>query len=454
VHGANDAIEDAEIRVGRTLRGKWRLDRVIGVGGTAAVYGALHRNGSRVAVKVLHRSVASSRDQRARFQREGNVANSVGHPAVTAVYDDDVDEDGCPFLVMDLLEGQTLAARAAACGGTLEVFEVLDLTARLLDVLGAAHARGILHRDIKPQNLFLTTAGELKVLDFGIARLTDPALSSVTTEVGKLLGTPAFVPPEQARGRPDQMDPRSDLWAVGATMYTLLTGRYVHEAPTSTEQLGLAMMAGAPSLGRVMPTLPAPLIVLVDRALSYSREDRWPDAQAMREAVLWLLGHWEATPMGPLEVPAAWASGGSSSSGFENAGVLTGDPESDRSGQHRPRLRGVGPLLTLAAVVLLGALWRWTSIPSVPTRVLATSVATAPAAHLEGAPGLPSDRTSASEPGPNPSRPTPHAAATTATPTAPLRDGRPRTVKAPSEPPSAAPDPLAAPSRNPLDRRY
>jgi serine/threonine-protein kinase len=165
-----------------------------------------------------------------------------------------------------------------------------------------------LHRDIKPENLFMTKQGELKVLDFGIARLADSELTVSATEVGTLLGTPAFLPPEQARGLVNSIDARTDLWAVGATMFTLLTGRFVHEASTPNEQLGLAMTASARSLSEVQPASPAALASIVDRALAYAQSNRWKDARAMQDAVRWAREHWDEIAKTPETVPAEWGA--------------------------------------------------------------------------------------------------------------------------------------------------
>jgi serine/threonine-protein kinase len=280
-----EVTKQAEERVGTTLEDKWHLDKLLGVGGMASVYAATHRNQKRVAVKVLHRDLSLHPDVRARFLREGYLANTVGHSGVVTVDDDNVMEDGSAFLVMELLDGETLEARRAARGGTLPAGEVLGHAEKLLDVLVAAHDKGIVHRDLKPDNLFLTTSGELKVLDFGIARLQELSASSGGTRIGSILGTPTFMAPEQARARWDEVDGRTDIFAVGATLYTLLSGRFVHEAGTVNEELGLAMTARAGSLAAVAPGLPAPVVAFVDRALAFEKAARWPDARAMRSAL-------------------------------------------------------------------------------------------------------------------------------------------------------------------------
>src|SRR5262249_48686054 len=139
------------------------------------------------------------------------------HRGVVRVIDDDTTEDGAPFLVMELLEGETLQGRMLRCGGSLGAREVLALAYQVLDVVHAAHARGILHRDLKPDNLFLTKEGIVKVLDFGVARMAIPGSGSDPTRTGRTMGTPAFMAPEQAFGKMREIEARSDLWSVGAT---------------------------------------------------------------------------------------------------------------------------------------------------------------------------------------------------------------------------------------------
>jgi serine/threonine-protein kinase len=265
----------------------------------AAVYGAVHRNQNRVAIKMLHPEQSLDAVVRTRFLREGYVANSVEHSGAVRVQDDGITDDGAAFLVMELLEGETLEDRRDRLGGRLPVAEVLALVEQLLDVLEAAHARGVVHRDLKPDNLFLTTRGEVKVLDFGIAHLrqADHA-GSGGTSVGTFMGTPSFMPPEQARARWDLVDARSDLWAVGAVMFTLLSGRLVHEAETVSEQLVLAVQAPAPRLRSMAEDVPDYVGAIVDRALSYEKEQRFQNAQEMALAVRQALPH--AGPPSPV----------------------------------------------------------------------------------------------------------------------------------------------------------
>ena len=287
--GARDvedsAVPKAQFRIGETLLGKWHIDSVLGVGGTAAVYAATHHNGSRVAVKMLHADLMRNRFARERFLWEGHVANAVGHEGVIKVLDDDTAEDGSLFMVTELLDGETLDERRVRHGGRMTQEEVLLVVDQILDVLVVAHAKGIVHRDLKPQNVLLTRDGRVKVLDFGIARWAETSTASSFTQTGVLVGTPAYMAPEQARGLSDDVDAQSDLWACGAMMFFLLSGRCVHEGGTLNEQLGQAMQMAAPPLRSVAPALARGVAAVVDKALQLTKQDRWPDAARMRQAV-------------------------------------------------------------------------------------------------------------------------------------------------------------------------
>jgi eukaryotic-like serine/threonine-protein kinase len=268
---------------GELLGGRWRLDKPLGEGGAGSVYVALdEKTHDRVAVKIMHGALAEDDTLRARFGREARIANVIGHPGVVRVIGDGATRDGRPFLVMELLDGETLEARWIRKGQKLAPVEVLWLTDLLLDVLQAAHAKGIVHRDIKPENLFLTRDRKLKVLDFGIARF---AAESAVTRVGAVLGTLDFMAPEQARGDVDQVGVHTDLFGVGATMYALLSGRTVHKGETLNELLSAATKRAPQSVLMVAPDVPPPVAELVDLALSFDIGRRWTSAKQMQTAV-------------------------------------------------------------------------------------------------------------------------------------------------------------------------
>ncbi len=282
---ADPLVMRAKARVGQVLKEKWHLDVLLGVGGMAAVYAVTHRNGSRAAVKLLHSELSTNRLVRARFLREGYVANAVGHEGAVKVIDDDEAEDGSLYLVTELLDGETLEDRRLRHGGQLDEAEVLWLADRILDVLATAHDKGIIHRDIKPDNVFVTRSGHVKVIDFGIARLREATSMRSSTKSGAAMGTPAFMPPEQARGLWDEVDARSDIWALGATMFNLLTGRLLHEARTANEHMLFSMTKNSPPLESLLPRADAGVCQLVNRSLAFDKNNRWRDARRMQDAL-------------------------------------------------------------------------------------------------------------------------------------------------------------------------
>ncbi|MBK6465071.1 MAG: serine/threonine protein kinase [Myxococcales bacterium] len=275
----------AVARVGRAYAGKWTIESLIDMGGMAAVYAGTHRNGKRVALKVLHEHIAKDPDLRARFLREGYVANLIEHPGAVQILDDHDDPvHNEVLLVMELLEGQSIDRWLKGSGGTMPMTDALAVGFQVLDVLEAFHEAGVVHRDIKPGNLFVTRAGVVKVLDFGLARLKDRSLGKATG-VGTVLGTASYIPPEQAQGLPDRIDARSDLFAVGAVLFHMLSGFVVHEGRSSVDRLFSAMRTPPRPLLSLAPRVPPEIGDVVDKALSFERDGRYDSAREMRDAL-------------------------------------------------------------------------------------------------------------------------------------------------------------------------
>jgi eukaryotic-like serine/threonine-protein kinase len=326
-------------RVGQTIAGKWQLERLIGVGGMAAVYAARHRVGAPVAIKILHPEVARDSELRQRFEREAMVMGRLEHPGSVEVRDIDVTDDGAPYLVMELLEGESLKERAQRLGG-IASDELLGHVDQALDVLAAAHAQGIVHRDIKPDNLFLTHDGVLKVLDFGIARMREGA---PMTMIGTRLGTLPYMPPEQVRAV--NVDHRADIFALGAVMFRILAKRRIHEAKTESEMLVKMSAEPAPRLATVAPQIPAAICAIVDRALAFEKGDRYPDARTMQADVRVVRAgeaptHAQAAPgvsgaSGPLERPGATALLEPTGHTRAASGVSTAAPAVEPTGHTR-----------------------------------------------------------------------------------------------------------------------
>ncbi len=280
--------------VGDVLEGTWRLEAILGAGGSAYVYAASHvLDGRRAAVKVLREEFARDSLMVERFLGDGRIARLVQHPGVVIPLYDGVTDADIPFLVVERLDGQTLEERLTA-RGPLSMMEAAAMAKALLDVLSATHDKAIIHRDVKPENVFLTRSGRLKLIDFGIAR---PPLQMAATRTLEqtVIGTPAFMSPEQARGRWAEIDARSDLWAVGATFFRAVTGRYLRTCSTAMEDL-IEATEPLDSMSELAPKLPAPVRAWLDRALAFDRKDRFASAAEMSDALDHALWQREVTP--------------------------------------------------------------------------------------------------------------------------------------------------------------
>src|SRR5262249_1727521 len=184
----------------------------------------------------------------------------------------------------ELLEGESLQTRIER-PPPLSLGETLAVADPLLDVLAAAHDRSIVHRDIKPANVYLTHKGGVKLLDFGLARVRDCESYVQTTRDGVVMGTAAFMAPEQAHAQTELVDARSDQWAVGALVFYLLSGRYVHQGASMLDRILAAARTPAPSLATVTPHVPPSIAAVVDRALAFAKDARFPTTRAMRGAL-------------------------------------------------------------------------------------------------------------------------------------------------------------------------
>jgi serine/threonine protein kinase len=306
-------------RLRSLVRGKWRLEGLLGVGGMAAVYEASHRNGQRAALKILHLEYARDKTICERFLREAYVSNKVGHPATVRVLDDDVTDQQEPFLIMDLLKGTTVRDVWKRAGRTVPIPITLQICERVVDCLIFCHRIGVIHRDLKPANIFVTDDGIVKVLDFGVAQLRDA--SSELTAAGTALGTPSYMSPEQAMGLVDKLDGRADLFSVGAMLHALITGHRINNGRTEQEALVMAATKPAGSVARVAPNLPIYVIKLIDRALAWDRRNRFADADEMQRALVDALAQQSASALGPSGGAQTLALGGAALPSTSTAGV-------------------------------------------------------------------------------------------------------------------------------------
>jgi serine/threonine-protein kinase len=290
----SDLEAAAEERLGSTFEG-YKLERVLGIGGMASVFSGVRADGFSAALKLLHPPLNAIDEVKTRFLREGSIGEQLGAatrvPGLPVVYASGVAKDGTAFLVMEKLPGEALFDRMARLG-TLPIPEALFIAEQVLDVLEVAHAHGIVHRDIKPENLHVLPDGRIKVLDFGIARVLEAIPSSIqglpemtATRTGITIGTTEYMSPEQATGVAKEIDGRTDLFGLGATVFRLLAGRTVHGGESLAEMLIAAATKHAPPLAQLAPHVPPDICAAIDIALAFEKERRYPDAATMRTDV-------------------------------------------------------------------------------------------------------------------------------------------------------------------------
>lgn len=267
--------------IGAILGGKYRITERIGGGGMGAVYGGTHVGfGRRIAIKVIHAEYASNPETVARMHREARAAGSMGHPNLCEVFDTGLLPDGSPYLVMERLEGETLLALLQR-ERRADALNVADWLAQVLSALSVVHAQGIIHRDIKPDNIFLVRRVGMdplpKLLDFGISKMGSGSDETPhLTELGMVMGTPFYMAPEQARG--DKIDHRIDLWAVGVVLYEAIAGVRPFAALDCSEVFRQILSDGYAPLSERGVFCPHALEAIVDRALQKDATRRYQTA--------------------------------------------------------------------------------------------------------------------------------------------------------------------------------
>jgi serine/threonine-protein kinase len=473
--------EDGEIRtrapvdleIGEVIAGKYAIERLLGRGGMGTVWLCLHLGlRERVAVKVMSRQVADNGDVRARFEREARASAKIKSRYVARVYDTGELADGRPYLVMEYMEGETLG-QALHAARTMSLEDTVRILGQVGRGLARAHELGVVHRDIKPDNVFLAHTADdgviAKVFDFGIVKLSDAiAMSSDMTQEGALLGTPQYMSPEQVEGVP--IDLRSDIYSLGVMAFRMLSGKRLFPGESLSATLMKICNGPLPSLTEAAPGVPEAVETWFRRACARDREARFSSALECVEALVVAAGM--PRPESSLSLPGQpMASGASGHSGFpletpSGPSAAPWMPPSGMTGMgfgatERPRgTRGkVGLLvgLALAAVVALIFVLARGSHESPPPPVDTAAARSAPTASASSA--LPLNVAPASPPAPS-TEPAPASSAPVDSSGATTQDAAPRPTVRPASPPvrrgprSVAPGASSAPDERIHDVGY
>lgn len=358
--------QPAGSRLGDVVAGKYRLEKLLGRGGMGEVYEARHVVvGRRFAVKFLHAHLARGRDAATRFTREARAAGELDSPHIAAVLDFDTTPDGSPFLVMEYLTGESLAATLSR-EKQLPVRRALAILLQICEGLDVAHQAGIVHRDVKPDNVFVTKPKDgaelIKILDFGVAKLTDPEASGHVTQSGAVLGTPFYMAPEQARGE-KSVDLRVDVYAVGVLAYELFSGQKPHPGAGYNAILAHILTQPVTPLATLCPELPPGLVAVVERALSFDAARRQSSAALLATELAPFAGrevpmvdsHFDlrATPSSSESRAAHTSAETSRPSAAGTFASAVGDVRGSRSGQMPSRR---APWVLLAVGIMAAAL--------------------------------------------------------------------------------------------------
>ena len=265
-----------------TKLGPYEIQSLVGAGGMGEVYRAKDARLDRtVAIKILPASFSADPDRMQRFAQEARAAAALNHPNILSIFDIG-EEKGSPYVVSELLEGETLRERLR--NGALSVRKAIEYGLQVARGLAAAHEKGIVHRDLKPENLFITSDGRVKILDFGLAKLTRPEAVSgadaptvhAVTEPGLIMGTAGYMSPEQVRGQTS--DPRSDIFAFGAILYEMVSGKRAFHGETSADTMSAILKEEVPELSETARNVPAGLERIVRHCLEKNPSQRFHSA--------------------------------------------------------------------------------------------------------------------------------------------------------------------------------
>jgi serine/threonine protein kinase len=277
-----------DLPAGTVLGDTYRITRLIGIGGMGAIYEATHVGaGKRVAIKMMAKELAEHPEALARFRREVQVTTGLAHPNIIEVVDFGASPTGVPYLVMEYLDGEDLEARLER-EGRVPLPTAVQIVKQVASALSVAHAEGVVHRDLKPGNVFLLRTGDgsvfVKVVDFGISKVLKAATTKLTMATA-VVGTPEFMSAEQAAGRVDLIDHRSDQWALACLAWHMLSGRLPFWKPDVSGILNQVITAEPTPLGPEFADLiPRDVDKVLRRALSKKREDRFPTINAFARA--------------------------------------------------------------------------------------------------------------------------------------------------------------------------
>ncbi len=348
---------------GSPIDGKYTLVRLIGRGGMGAVYEATDKgSGNAVAVKVLNARYCRIPEVVKRFHREAGLAASVGHDNICEVLDSGTCDDHTPYLVMPLLTGRPLSALLSDDASSFTENRIARIVDQTLSALGAAHEAGVVHRDMKPDNIFITDEGGspdvVKILDFGVSKMVTSNPVSLYTKEGTVIGTPAYMAPEQARGI-KSVDHRIDIYAMGVILYEIMTGTRPYGGASSKEILFKIIADPFLAPRRINPAISEAMEKVIIKAMAKDPHGRFSSAAQMRDAFKRAAGVASLPPTRETAAPTVANASGYGFSVFPTAKAPRSTPEPSPPSKRRAIWIAVGILTIVAMAVIIWVLIAW-----------------------------------------------------------------------------------------------